>query len=299
MTPRRIRSKQHIQKRRAAQLLKLKLYAAGVFTVLAILVGLTHLGAVKVADITIETEPDISEAAIMDEVQSALKDRWLWVVARDNILLLPRQQIRDNVRAVSSRIDTVDVSLDGLREIDVMVEHRDPVARACGDSMEELPADIATTTTETDVDVTCYFVDLDGLLFSTGDANDNLEELLLYRSVTPLRAGTQLLPPATFRSVTAFTQALQDIDIQPQRIDINEGGDLVIPLAPADTATSTEQVDLYISLYKDLEQTAANLQTVIANRSFIAEDDDDSTEPVSPFSLEYIDMRFDNKIFYK
>lgn len=282
MSPRRIRSKQHIRKRRAARLRRLKLYTLGAVFVLAILVGLTHLNAVKINSITVDTEPDISDSAVQEEVPVALEDRWLWLIARDNILLLPRAEIRNQIRALSSRIKAVDVNVTGLRSVEIMVEAREPVARACGAEASE-----------------CHFIGADGLLFSSDEESDT--DLLTYHIASPLRGGTQLLPTATFRSINAFIAALEDINLDAQQVEIQEGGDLVIPVTSLTTATSTDAVDLRVNMYKDLEQTAANLQTVIANRSFVAEGTggDAPAEPISPFSLEYIDMRFDNKVFYK
>lgn len=287
MSPRRIRSKQHAQKRRKARLRRLKFYAAGVITVLTLLVGLTHLNAVEITDIAVETEADVPAETVHERAQESLSNRWLSVVSRDNALLLPRQEIRQDVRSISSRIDTVDIRLTGLRSIAINVTNRDPVARACGNNDSEVDRP------------ECYLVDETALLFSLSDMED--DDLLTYYINTPLRAGTQLLPPESFRSIRAFVAALKDIDLVPQRVEIEEGGDLTIPVTENEAATSTASVDLRVSMYKDLEQTAANLQTVIANRSFVAEgaNGDEPADTVSPFSLEYIDMRFDNKVFYK
>lgn len=305
MTPRRIRSKQHIQKRRQARLRRLQLYVGGVFAVLALLAGLTHLNVVEIADITVTTETDVSDEAVEEWVKDTLSRRWLGMVARDNILLLPRQNIRAAVRGMSARIEAVDINLSGLRGITVNVTNRDPVARACGSSLsntEQADEAMGTTTSVTDEPVTteCYLVDAAGTLFVLSES-DETDSLLSYQIDTPLRAGTELLPSDVFRSIQAFVAALEDMDLEPQEVTIQEGGDLKIPVTDADAATSTASVDLRVSMYKDLEQTAANLQTVIANRSFVAEGSNGDTpaEPVSPFSLEYIDMRFDNKVFYK
>lgn len=305
MTPRRIRSKQHIKKRRAARLRKLQLYTGGIVAVLALIVGLTHLNAVQITDITITTEDDVSDQVVEEQVAESISRRWLGMVARDNILLLPRGDIRSDVRGISARIDDVDISLTGLRGVAITVTNRDPVARACGSTVSNTdqndePRGTTTSAVEDSASRECYLVDSSGTLFILSDS-DETDELLSYQIDTPLRAGTELLPPDVFRSVRAFVAALEGIDLDPQEVVIQEGGDLEIPVTDADAGTSTDRVDLRVSMYKDLEQTAANLQTVIANRSFVAEgsNGDEPADTVSPFSLEYIDMRFDNKVFYK
>ncbi|MEX2514975.1 MAG: hypothetical protein WD335_02485 [Candidatus Paceibacterota bacterium] len=288
MAARKIRSKKHARKRREARIRQLKLYAVFAVFILAILGGVTHLNAVQITDVEVETDSNLEAELILELAATTIDQSWLLgAVRRDNILLLPRADITRQIRAVSTRIKEVDVSLSGLQSVDITIGNRQPVAQACQNA--------AGTSSD------CYLVDENGFIFA--QANGDGTDLLTYTTMEPPRSGTQLLPVHRFVALRSFIGAIDEMEIETNRVDLQPAGDVTLRVVSASN-TDTEQggeVDIRINMYQELPQIASNLRSAINSRSFVAAEPSENgmDQPISPFSLEYIDLRFENKVFYR
>jgi len=285
MAARKIRSKKHAQKRKEAQLNKIKLYAVLFFVIGGILIGVTHLNSVQIDDIQVETDSYIKPEIIQDLSSVIIQRPLLGVIRRDNVLLLPRSEIRKEIRLTSSRIKEVDLNISDLQSLDITVINREAVVSVCKN------AQVASGK--------CHLVDENGFIFaSNGTSMDNL---LQYTTQEPPRPGTQLLPTHRFENMQSFIDIISEMNIDTRQIDLEPAGDVTLYTASASEEEDSGEVEIRINLYQELSQVASNLQTSIDSNSFISEDTDETGAevPVSPFSLEYIDLRFENKIFYK
>jgi hypothetical protein len=285
MAARKIRSKKHAQKRKKAQLNKLKLYAVLLFVVCGILIGVTHLNSVQINDIQVDTDSYIKPEMIQDLTLVIIQRPVLGVIRRDNIVLLPRSEIRHEIKSMSSRIKAVDINITAVQSLEITAANREAVVSVCQNQQS--------------TSSTCLSVDENGFMFpSNGTSKD---ELLQYTTTKPPRPGIQLLSPHRFQALQSFIDALREMDIDTMQVDLNPADDVTLHTVSSADDEVAGEVEIRINLYQELPQVASNLQSSINSDSFIAAERDETgvEVPVSPFSLEYIDLRFENKIFYR
>lgn len=287
MPRRRIRSKQHARRRKETRRRRWIFYGISSVILLALLIGLTHWSSVQIEEIDVDVDSHTKPELIVDMAESILSEPWLAVVSRDNILLLPRSEIKKRVKSASSRIESVNIDISGFQAIDIIINNRTAVAEICHNNADSNQSD-------------CRLVDESGFIFSEADMATSSSPDFIYSVNSPLRNSTRLLPANRFQSLHSFIEALADFGMHAKRARIKEYGDVVIPVQEEDSEEEVRAVDLKINFHDDLPQVASNLQTVIENESFVSSTSTgDEAESVSPFALDYIDLRFENKVFYK
>lgn len=293
MAAQKIRSKKHKRRKRQQRRRQIIATVVGLLLLVAGLVGLTHWSGVQIQSFTV-TAPDSLPGDQIRQLVSAQLDRNTWlIISSNNILLIPRSDIQERIRNLSTRIRSVDVDLAGLRSFDVDVKLRQPTARFC--SLAE------------DVD-DCHVVDAGGLVFAksnnVGSASSSKELSVTFVASSSLQVGQQLLEERMFEVLYSFLESLPEVGFEPMRVRLQDYRDVVIttrqPQATSTTATTT--VDIKTNLKNNLNQTLTDLQTVVEKDAFVgatSTEGDVEPESVSPFSLEYIDLRFGNKVFYQ
>lgn len=289
MSSRRIRSKKHARRRKQTRRRRWSAYIICGVCLLALLVGLTHWSDIQIEEVTAATGNHIDSQLVVNLTNGVLEQPWLLgLVSRDNIALMPREGIRQEVHGISPRVKSVDISLTSLESVEIAVANRQPIARVCRLQAANSQGD-------------CQVVDTEGFMFARAGESTAASSSANFRYLTDseVSAGRQFLPTERFQALQSLVTALVDMEMYADHLIVGEHGDFIVPVSATKDADETDTVDLKMNLNKDLQQMVSNLQTVIENESFRPESSTTSTDSVSPFSLEYIDLRFDNKIFYK
>lgn len=287
MVRQRIRSTKHARRRQEARKRRWRFYSTATVVGLVLLVGITHLPALQIQSISVEAGEYADADLIKGFVENILSEPALGVMSRKNIILAPRDEISAKVQEVSPQIKEVDIDITGLRSLRIETMARQPVAEVCRQPTgRQLQG--------------CHFIDAESIIFIRADEAATTTSGLTYVVDAGLRQRERLLPSEDFRDLHSFIQALDEIDLSAELAYLEEYGDVIIPVEDA-TGEEAGSVNLQINLYDDLSQVLANLQTVLENDSFVASTpiNGETPETVSPFSLEYIDLRFENKVFYK
>lgn len=292
MASRRIRSKKYTRERQQTRRRRFLIYAGIILLVLGGLIWGSHQQAVQLEEITIENETTVSDEAIRDLTNSILKEPLLGIISRENIVLLPRNKISARLKSVSTSIKSVNVDLTGLRSISIQLDRRQPVARIC----------VAGTPGGSN----CRLVDEDGYVFTSKEAGATSTVGLTYLDNEPAELNSQFLPPATFSTLTTFINTLTQLDMHAQEVRLLDHADADIVVYDNDNPQpGARSVTLKINVYSNLPQVFSNLQTVIEKDSLttstpeMLEGSQQTQRGVSPYVLEYIDLRFENKVFYR
>ena len=130
--------------------------------------------------------------------------------------------------------------------------------------------------------VSCANLDQSGAAFEKASATTSL---VVFKSGTAPKVGTAPLPSGEFIPLLAFAAALpSQSGIFTSTITVNEDGtdDILV-------GTST---DLIVDPTKDLSQSLSNLDRLLNNPT-------SGISIATLSSLQYIDLRFPDKIFYK
>lgn len=211
-----------------------------------------------------------------EELQTIIADdlagNYFWVIPRSDALLYPKQKIIKDLMNKEPRLSMVELKLLNLKNLSVIVAERTPKALYCKDVTDTLnPAG-------------CYFIDASGFIFSEAPSFSG-GVYFVYSSDpvldTPLR--TQYFDTKKFNQLDVFIKSLGDIGLYP-KIFILKNDEYHLILSNGG--------DIMWKATQDLEQVRSNLSSFIEDASF-------QQNKNNLNNIQYIDLRFGNKIFYK
>lgn len=246
------------------------------FAIVCVIAGLfawfTHSERFAIADVVVHGNKVIEGEALGAQALGALQGKYLGVFKKDNTLIYPKDTVRTLLHDTYSRIKDISISRDGAQALDVFVEEHEPFALWCGS--KHVP------------DERCYFIDETGYIFDVAPNFSGDVYIRYYGDIgttTPLRAS--YITPETMKRVADFLVLLEKVSFEPLAFSVTVDGDYVIEVRGG--------VSLLVAPDAPLVQVLENLAVVTESEKFREAMQD------SERTLEYIDMRFDNKVFYR
>ena len=218
-----------------------------------------------------------ADELLADLAASAMRGDYFGIIPRDSVFFFPEEQIRANILDSHNELAAVSISRNGLTGISIKVDYRVPIARWCGLSPTE------------GVEEYCYVFDANGIIFSAVSS--------------------------TTRTVNAFKLYAP--------LDVTRGGQpamgVVEPLHAAITHANTipavfdfaRQLPVFgssvVSIVTHKEEVDAILASGTRITYLLGREEDALTALVSARenlnladgSVEYVDLRFDGKVYVK
>lgn len=204
-------------------------------------------------------ETDFIDQAFQQEISG----KYFGLFAKRNFLLLPRRDIIKNIRTALP-IERVAIRLDGINKVEIEITEYKPWGTWCAEK--------------------CYFVNDRGLIFvETPDfiADDTIILISnLLKDETPL--GQQFIEIELAQNFATLIKLISDLDIQISEISTED----------RETFHLSTKSGPYILVDKDDDpiMIAKNLETTL---------EQESIHKIQFNNLEYIDLRFENKAYYK
>jgi hypothetical protein len=265
-----IRSPEFHEKKERQRKIRL---AAIVLLVLIIVIGPVLLVRNKhllISTIQITGNQVTASTDIESIVANDLSGNYLWVIPKSSALFYSKQKIKNDILHAIPRISAVNVSLSTAHSLSIVVDERTPVALYC------------TQTSDVQNPSDCYFLDASGYIFSVAPAFSG-GVYMIYTSEpaldVPLRS--QFLTSDEFMKLTNFIANLSHIPLAPDVfVAKSDEYDLLLP---SGTVIMWKPTD-------DLDTIYSNLSTFLT---------DPSLDKSSLGNLLYIDLRFEDKVFYK
>ncbi len=257
--------------RRKRRALYLNVLAAA-FVVLAMAGGLTWASrapALSVKNLDIHGSRALSHDVVREVVERMIDHPLAFALGRKNIVLYPRAAIARAILELDPKIASVDVSAVALDSVVVTLEERRPVALWCSASEN--------------VQAPCYFLDRDGYLFALAPEFSGPVFTRFYgplSSAEPLRA--TLLDSTTFRSLIGFIEKVGELGLKTESLLVRDEYDYELLL--------TGGSKIFFARSDELSRVLENLSSVLSSETF---------KERGALSLEYIDLRFGNKVYYR
>jgi len=231
---------------------------------IGILGASTHIQQLAVSDVTVSGARHLVPESLTNAVQSHLTSDRFELFSRANMFLYPKRTIEADLAQEFPRIKTVSVARESLlaSALVVAVEERSPYASWCTESE-------------------CYVLDARGFIFA--EKSETTErEYTFYGGL----AGTQspigqVFLEGRLHGVVALLDALKNAGFPPQSFSVTNEKDFAITLA------SGQQ--LLGSFEKSNEEFLRNLTTTLQAESLQGKFE----------TLQYIDLRFGNRVYYK
>lgn len=246
------------------------------FLFVAGLIFLDRSEGLRVKEISVENSYYVPAADIHADVVSAITGSVCWrIVACDHVLFFPRKQIIQRLMRNFPRLETVDITTEGTRMI-VRVQERTHVALACIEDKTQ-----------------CWFIDSLGVAF----AQSPLFSDGVYMSFTIPRPLTALpyrvLPRTLYSSINAFRKEV-DAGITTITFD-NRSVSLMMDAI--DDTEFDQPILVHISRHDILGAGPDSYITRVFKRLWSSEKMGNAIR--SGKVLQYIDLRFTGKVFFK
>lgn len=240
--------------------------AVGIFV--AILCGLSWLPFLRIETITVEGEKTVSQETIERTARERISGGYLHVFAKSNIFLYPRRSIEQDLIARYPTLATVQIKASTFKSIAISVAERSPAALWCGASVASSSA--------------CYLIDKDGVIYAPAVVYSS-DVYQRYFGGTGDTLPRQFLPAETFRSLSALLATIaKNHGLTLDTIFIDEVGDVY--------ATCTNGFTLIFASHEQTGEMLNHFTLALSADVF-------KTHGLA--DLEYLDLRFGTKLYYK
>ncbi len=216
-------------------------------------------------------------------VNGILAERYFWLYPKNNIFILPRQDIKKTILTEFKRAEDVSVNINNERVLSIVVNERGAKYTWCG---YLLPVVVESSTDK------CYFLDEYGYIFDEAPYFSGATYVKFYGGLdnnTPPIG--QRISPAYFEKLVYFYNIINQIGLDSSSIVLDEKGEVNVYLSAFSTPPEAPKIILKID--SDIQKLSENLQAAISAESFKKDLKGDYN------NLNYIDLRFGNKVYYK
>lgn len=267
----RLRTPEFARRKRRVLYIKIALAVAVVALVIGGLSYLAHVKSLQIRDVVVVGAEVVDESELTALAHEYLAGTYLWLFPKSNILIYPKEALQAQVLDSFKRLKTAEISFDSLHGITLTVTERPPEALWCGENRLSQQGMAV-----------CYFLDPEGYIYTEAPTFTGSVYVRFYG---PLGMGEPVgqtfVPTEQFQALRNFLQTLTTRGIK------------VAELALTDT-----DVELYLEngtkiLFlknQELPRVLDNLLSVFSAPEF---------KDMGLVNLEYIDLRFGNKVYYK
>lgn len=226
--------------------------------------GVSHLEELAIREVQISGAAAIQPEALTASVHESLSDGRFHLFSRENMFLYPKRAIENTLAAQFPRIKDVALSRPSLlaQAVVVTVEERTAYAKWCADI--------------------CYVMDSAGFVFAEAAA-EATEIGYQFRGglATDRTPIGQWFLRGRLPQIVGFLEQLGAAGLPAISLTVDTEKDF--------TVTLESGVQLYVSFDASMDTTMRNLRTTIETDSL--------QDRMS--SLQYIDLRFGNRVYYR
>ncbi len=275
------------KRRRRIVLNKIFISLFGVLIIFILLAYLSCIDSLNITEIQIEGNKIVNTEALKIEVEKQIAGKYLWLFPKTNILYYPQNSIKNNLQNKFTRLKNINLSIQNNKILLVSVSEREPKYTWCGANEEG------------NDNQNCYFLDENGYIFDKAPYFSGEVYFKFYgvtdvgipQSGSPTSVTGSYFSKQNFKQLISFKDILFNIGLKPIALWIKENGDIEVSLLKS--ALSSTVPKIIFRANADFQNVAENLEAAL------------TTEPLqSKFknnysSLQYIDLRFGNKVFNK
>ncbi len=227
-----------------------------------------YISYLRIKKISIEGNSSLSTEKISGEVSDYLNGKFFRIFPRDNILILPKEAIVSNLLSKFPRIKEVSLNKNFPDSISVKIKERQQEALLC---INDSPSAGG-----------CAFIDKNGYVFEKAPYFSGDVYLKFFdERESPLGTiGFQIIPEEQFKKLIDFRNFVSGENIKISKIILKKEG-----IYEADTS---EEWHILLNEQNEPQISYENLKISL-----------DSKIQGDRQKLEYIDLRFGNKVFYK
>lgn len=257
------------------------------FVVLLIFTGLVFLSnweEINIQNIQISGNKVILTDDIKKIVLNNLQGKYFYIIPKSNGLLYPKKRILDQINANHKRIKEINIDTHDFKTLQITLTENTAKYTWCGESPVLITEEILQK---------CYFMNDEGYVFDIAPFFSGNVYLKFYGIIKTTNESPigYYFTPKNFNNLIKLHDALTSMNLDPEYYYVKENGDTEIHLY-----MNTGMIDGPVIYYK----TNEDIDHVIENlKSSLSVDPLKSRIENEYSALLYIDLRFDNKVYYK
>jgi hypothetical protein len=269
-------------KRRKIIFRKILIIAIGLVLAFGVLSYISRLSKLNITGVNVEGNKVIDSEAIVKIVNKETSGKYLWLFPKTNILLYPKNKIRLSLGNEFKRLTNIDIETKD-KKIIVSVEEREPSYTWCGN--------MPPTNQQEGAKETCYFLDKDGYIFDEAPYFSG-EVYFKFYGLTGKDDGPSgaYLAHGFFDRLIDFKDSLSSMNLKPVMLYLEEGKNAKIFLTKK---SSTINPEIRFKKDSDFKKIATNFKAALDTEPLLSKFKNEYSK------LEYVDLRFGNKVYYK
>lgn len=220
------------------------------------------------------------ESLALDKMNS----RYFYLFSRSNSLIYPKLAIYNSLRETYPRIEKLSVYKDNWHTLHIDIVERQASYLYCGSSIPAISLDVGEN---------CYFINSDGYVFDKAPYFSGNIYFKYYTKIPDENAnilGQYLMPVDRFHSISRFIDNISGLGFKPIYVVIDGVNPNLIYL---DNTGGTIDHVIMFNEDNDLDVIFSNFSASMKIKEFADEIN------AKYANLEYIDLRFKNKVLYK
>jgi len=259
-----LNSREFYEKKKRKRRIQFILLSVAFISGVSLFVYLSRQEQFLIVEVAVLGENVVDKEEITKATQHLLAGYYLWMVPRANAFIYPSRTIERSLLKEFPRLKSVEVDSGESQRLLVTVEERIPLALYC---ISE-----------------CFFLDEEGLIFASAPFFSS-GVYFIYTTEDSLEnpVGERIVPIEEFKKLSEFIEALAVLNIYPIGLEIS-GGEYRLLLPTGGRILWRRDDDLTL-IYANLEAFLAD--NVIRTQSDFLD------------KVLYLDLRTENKVFYK
>ncbi len=264
-----------------------KIFAVKAVLVFLLLIGfiflfswLSQLPSLQIENIEVSGNLTVSKDEIIGLIKRETSAKYFMLFSKNSIFLYPKKPITAKLEDNFKKIETAEITSEGFKKIMVKIVEREADSLWCSGSKD-------AENNKDENSRNCYFMDKEGMVFSAApkfSGNVFMRYYGLLDDVDPI--GKVYLPVAKFKEITSFINSLKNLGLVSVMFLAETKNDYEINLEDGSRIIFDDK--------QPLDKTLGNLESILGEIGLVK-----SPGTGSPINLNYVDLRFGNKVFYK
>lgn len=227
-----------------------------------------------IANVNLNGNNVLKSEEILNAVEKDLSGSFLWVVPKRNSLFFPKTNIEENLLRKYTRLESVSIVRRDLITLDIEVVERTPFALWCGNRYVDTSVELGN----------CYFIDETSLIFAKAPdfSGDIFFKYFGERNTDNVKPiGSRYMKETDFTGFNLFLEAFESLPFVPVSFTKIDDTDFSV--------RTNQGTQIIFGSDMSLSTILDNIESILESEALL------NNEHV----LEYIDLRFGNRAYYK
>ncbi len=244
---------------------------------------LSRLPKIRITNIEVNGTHIVDSTQVIENIKGHISGRYIYMFDRNNAFLYPKRNIEQDLVHKFPRINSIDISLKGFNTIIVTIDERTGSYLWCG-------ANIPAVITESGDN--CYFINSNGEVFDKAPYFSGSVYFKFYVPIDGMEDPLNkiILNTETLQKVIVFVDGLEALGFDTVSVVMADPEAFAFHL---DRKGNTAEPVIYFNKENDLNTIFENLASAMSKDEF----KDNINSKYN--NLDYIDLRFNNKVLYK